>query len=301
MEQIILGNIQPRLNVKIESIPHQDTSKAVIIIQIPNSYLKPHMNNRDKKFYKRYNFEAEPMTEIEVSDTYRRRFTGYQEVESYISRLLEVEKFIMPQIIGQIIAIPTIIRRMIDTSNVKEFSWINQRKLNFKPRDIYIPAHPTPSSNGIKCQFRKKGIAQQELEIHRNGCVHYTSYFGQVLNGKVLLLYHVFCVKLLHTLQFASTLYQRYNYFGDVKIACNLKWVKDSLLPRLDRSNRIFTEYPCQINEINILREFPINMLESKYEYIASGIMDDIFNSYGIWKCPLFDNEGNFKESLLKY
>lgn len=300
MEQIILSNIQPRLNVKIESIPHQDPSKAIIIIQIPNSYLKPHMNNHDKRFYRRYNFEAQPMTEIEVSDSYRRRFVGYQEVESYISKLLELKEFIMPQIIGQIVVIPTILNRIIDTSNVEEFNWIN--KLSFKPKyfDVALPSFPKPSPNGMKCELTNgSGTARMRLEIHRNGCIHFMSYFGEKYEEKMLFLYHIFCVMLLHILQFASILYQRYNYFGDVKIVCNSKWVKDSLLPSPGRSSRILTEYPCQINEINIHREFPINILKSKYEYIASGIMDEIFNSYGIWKCPLFDNEGNFKESLL--
>ena len=297
IEQIILGNIQPRLNVKIQPIEHQDPSKAIIVIQIPNSYLKPHMNSRENKFYKRYEFEALPMTEIEVSDAYKRRFSGYEEVESYISKLLEPEKFIMPQIIGQIIVIPTILSRMIDTSSIKEFDWMN--KLSFKPKYPYIPARPTPSPHGIKCQYRrdKDGPVLQGLEIHRNGCVHYMSYFGKMHQEKMLLLYLDFCVKLLHTLQFASNLYQRYNYFGDVKIACNLKWVRDSWLPRFDRLRRMLGESPCQVNEISISREFPTTVVESKHEYVTSGIMDEIFNCYGLWKCPLFDDEGKLKES----
>jgi len=295
MEQIILGNVQPKLDVEIVSIPHRDTSKAIIVIQIPNSYLKPHMNNRDKKFYKRYNFEAEPMTEIEVSDTYRRRFTGYQEVESYISKLLKLWEFVSPQIIGQIIVIPTIMRRIIDTSDMKEFRWIDQTKLEFRPRGIYIPSFPIPSSNGIKCQHRNKnGIAWISLEIHRNGCIHYMSYFGARDKEDMVFVYSDFCYKLLWTLQFASTLYRRYNYFGDVKIVCNLQGVRNTLIfPKQYDSD------PCQIGEIGVSRESPINVVESRYQYIASGIMDEIFNSYGLWKCPLFDDEGNFEESLL--
>ena len=302
IEQIILGNIQPRLSVKVQPIEHQqDSSKAILIIQIPDSYLKPHQNSRDNKFYKRYNFEALPMTEMEVSDTYRRRFAGYQEVESYVSKVLQLKEFMMPQIIGQIIVIPTILTRMIDTSNVKEFDWMN--KLDFKPKyPPYIPAlPPTPSLNGVQCLHRNKdGHVLRKLEIHRNGCVYYRSYFGEKEEEKMLFLYHFFCVKLLHTLQFASSLYQRYNYFGDVKITCDLRWLKDSWLPRLDRLHRIYQYNPCQVNELNISREFPTNVVESKYEYITSDIMNEIFNSYGLWKCPLFDDEGNLKESKLR-
>ena len=88
IEQIILGNIQPRVNVKILLVEHKDPTKALVVIQIPNSYLKPHMNGRNNKFYKRYNFEAQPMNEIEVTEAYKRRFSGIQEVEKYVSGLL---------------------------------------------------------------------------------------------------------------------------------------------------------------------------------------------------------------------
>ena len=298
MEQIILSNIQPRLNVRIQIIEHQETSKAIVVVQIPNSYLKPHMNQRDNKFYKRYEFEALPMTEIEVSDTYRRRFAGYQEVESYISKLLQLKGFISPQIVGQIIVIPTTLTYMIDTSDVKEFEWMN--KLNFKRKYHKIPTSPTPSANGVRCQTgNKDGSAFERLEIHRNGCVYYTAYFGGMQEENMLFLNDDFCHKLLQILPFASTLYQRYNYFGDVKITCNLQGAKDSWLTRFDALHRIRGNL-CQVTEIDISREFPTNVVESKYEYITSGIMDEIFNCYGLWKCPLFDEEGNLKEDIVK-
>jgi len=303
MEQIILGNIQPRLNVKIKEIEHQDPSKAIIVVQVPNSYLKPHMHGRYNKFYKRYEFEALPMTEIEVSDAYRRRFAGYQEVKSYISMLLGKREFMTitpPPIIGQIVVIPTIINRMIDTSSAKEFDWM--MNLDLMPKyDIYMPSHPTPSSNGIKCQFLDKNeIVRIRLEVHRNGCIHYFSYFGESYQEKMLFLYHIFCVKLLYTLQFASTLYQRYNYYGDVNVTCNLLGTKNSWLPSFGIFSELRGSSPSQVDSINISREYSTNVVQSKYECITSGIMDDIFNSYGLWKCPLFDDEGNLKESMLR-
>jgi len=303
MEQVILGNIQPRLNVKIQEIEHQDPSKAIIVVQIPNSYLKPHMHGRYNKFYKRYEFEAIPMTEIEVSDAYRRRFTGFEEVDGYISKLLENREFmtVTPQIIGQFVVIPTMLSHMIDTSNPKEFDWMINLDLKPKNGMPYMPSRPTPSSNGIKCQFADKDeIIRERLEIHRNGCVHYFSYFGEMYQEKMLFLYHIFCVRLLLTLQFASAVYQRYDYFGDVKVTCNLMKTKNTWLPGFSRFGGLRGMSTCQVDSINISREHSTNVLESKYEYITSGMMDDIFNSYGLWKCPLFDDEGNLKESMLR-
>jgi hypothetical protein len=302
IEQVILSSIQPRLDVKIQQIDHQDPSKVFVVIQIPNSYLKPHMNRQGDRFYKRYNFEAMPMTEIEVNDAYKRRFTGYQEVESYLSKLFDIKGFKSPQIIGQIAVIPTTLRRMVETSNMKEFEWMNQ--LSFKPKERYLPSPTwTPSSNGIKSQFLDKdGHVLENLEIHRNGCVHYINayLFGATDEDKLLFLPLQFCVSLMHTLQFASTVYQRCNYFGDAKIVCSLYGLENSVLPRGDRVHLRYNMFPCQVSEINIAREFLTNIIESKYEFITSGIMDDIFNSYGLWKCPYFDDKGNFKEDSIR-
>lgn len=303
MEQIILGNIQPRLDVKIYTIDCRDQKKAVVVIQVPDSYLKPHMNSRDGKFYKRYQFEASPMTEIEVSDTYRRRFVGYQEVESYVSELFQLEEFVMPQIAGQIVIIPTTLRRRIDTSDVREFDWIN--KLDFKPKYPSIFRYfvrnsipPTPSPNGIRFQH---GDVVEQFEIHRNFCVHSKGYFATMIGEEMHFMALNYCVTLLHALQFASALHQRYNFFGSVKISCRLDFVYDSWLriPTLRRL-RPYRDYSCQTDSINISREFSTSTVESEFEYITSDIMDEIFNCYGIWKCPLFDEERELRQDLLK-
>ena len=295
IEQIILGNIEPRLNIKIQLVEHKDPTKAIVVIEIPNSYLKPHMNGRDCKFYRRYNFEALPMTEMQVNDTYKRRFRGYQEIEDYVE-LLEPKSYVIPQIIGQIIVIPTMLTRMINTSDINKFNWMNE--LEFFPRGIYLPSRPYPSVFGIKCQLKNNsGTILQQLDIHRNGCINYLTYFGDKdRNDKMVFLYNIFISKLLHTLQFASITYQKYNYFGDVKIFCNLKWLQNTYLIDLERDRALDTN-PCQVTELAVSREFSTTLIESKYEYVASGIMDEIFNCYGLWKCPLFDDEGNLKES----
>lgn len=303
LEQLILGNIHPRLNVKINLVDHQDPSKAILVVQIPNSYLKPHMHGPYNKFYKRYQFQATPMTEIEVSDAYRRRFIGYEEIEKYLSKVLDVKEFLSPQIIGQIVVIPTVLTsHMVETSTTEGFDWMN--KIVFKPQKFYnypmpyVPSSPAPSPNGLKCQLkREEKTVVQELEIHRNGCVYHFSYYGEMNEGKLLFLSDIFCFRLLQALQFASSFYQRYNYFGDTKISCRLQWVQDSWLPRFDRFGRVRETHPCQTNVISISREFSTTMIESEYEYVASGIMDEIFNCYGLWKCLLFSDEGKLKES----
>ena len=50
LEQILLSHIVPRLDVKIKSIEIPDSEKSILLIQIPNSYQKPHQSNLSKKF-----------------------------------------------------------------------------------------------------------------------------------------------------------------------------------------------------------------------------------------------------------
>jgi len=299
MEQIVLSNVYPRLYIRTKIIEH-DSDRVFLVLQIPDSYLKPHMNSRDNKYYRRHQFEALPMTETEVGEAYRRRFTGYEKVENYISEVLFLKKFLSPSIIGQIVVIPTTLNRMIDISR-EEFDWINILDLRPKIAGLtYVPSSPIPSTYGVKCEALSSSprIFREKLEIHRNGCVHYLRNFGESISDRILFLYHVFCLKLLHTFQFASSIYQRYNFFGDVKITCKLEFLGDSYLPRLNGTNRALEEYPCQTSEIQISREVSTAMLETDHEYIASGIMDEISNNYGLWKCPLFDEKRKFKETI---
>jgi len=299
MEQVILGNIHPRLNTKMRGVEHPNPSRSILVMQIPDSYLKPHMNNRDNKFYKRYSFEAVPMTETEVNDAYRRRFRGYQDVEDYISE--RTVQYAGP-IWGQILVIPAILRSMIDSSSAEKFQWA--RSLTFKPEHhdlslTYIPSGAKPAPYGIKFELRRNtGGIFNTLRVHRNGCINYLENYGESIREKRVFLHNIFCLRLLYTFQFATALYHRHNYFGDLRVVCNLDAVKDSLLPNLRRRNRALEGYPCQSREINVTREISTDQIESESEYIASGIMDEVFNCYGLWKCPLFDNEGNLKKDV---
>lgn len=301
IEQVILSNVQPRLNVKLQLIDHQDQSKVIIVIQIPDSYLKPHMKRQGDRFYKRHNFEALPMTELEVNDAYKTRFASYQEVESYISKLLETKGIPSTHIIGQIVVTPTVLRRMIDTSDIQKFDWIEHlTALNFNPSYLYIPSIISPSPNGVKSQYlAADGHARRSLEIHRNGCVYYKDEYGEM--GKERMIFHPLALSggIMCTLQFASMVYQRYNFFGELKIICDLRPLRNSWV---DSYRRFVIDYsPCQTNEITISREYPTNIVESKYELVTSGIMDEIFNSYGLWKCPFFDEKGNFITDSARY
>lgn len=304
MEQILLSNISPRLLPKIQAVPHQDTQKSILIIQIPDSYLKPHMNSRSGKYYKRYNFEALEMTELEVSDAYRKRFNTYDEIEHYVNKILSRET--TSGIFGQIIVIPTILdHKLIEISDKSQFSWLDLNHIDPQPSGFiyashndYVPNFPQPSANGIICRREHE---ETFLEIHRNGTVEYADDFSARDEKGSYFLDKTFCVRLLHTLQFANVVFSRYNYLGNVKIVISLNGdeVNGSLLSSEHERHPVRWTV-CSSKQIRIEREWSSTMLETEFSFIAASIMDEIFNHFSRWKCPLFDDKGNYLADLFR-
>ena len=119
LEQIISSNIVPRLDVKIKCIEIPNSEKFILLIQIPDSYQKPHQSNMSKKFYKHFQFESAEMTENEVSDRYKSRFSNYKQVNRYIKEILTDAK--EDTIIVNVVVIPSNIEhRLVDASNYDE-------------------------------------------------------------------------------------------------------------------------------------------------------------------------------------
>src|SRR2546425_1660493 len=87
LEQVLLTNIAPRLLTRMKEIPVSD-DKSFLLIEVADSSFKPHMvigsGKYQNRYFKRFQLEAQPMTETEVSDAYRRRFLTFQEVEQYL-------------------------------------------------------------------------------------------------------------------------------------------------------------------------------------------------------------------------
>lgn len=74
LEQIINSSIQRRIS-EILIYPIRNLGKieeTIYIVKIPKSLDAPHLN-KDKKFYKRFNFESVPMEEYEIRQSYGRK------------------------------------------------------------------------------------------------------------------------------------------------------------------------------------------------------------------------------------
>ena len=79
----VIQMIQPRIDgLKIYPIRMDGSiEKSLYIVRIPRSANAPHMA-RDKRYYKRINFESVPMEDYEVKDTYNRVVTPNLVIEN---------------------------------------------------------------------------------------------------------------------------------------------------------------------------------------------------------------------------
>jgi len=108
----------------------------------------------------------------------------------------------------------------------------------------------------------------------------------------IIFSYQHMALKLMQILQFTNIVLSDYNYFGDVKIIVTLTSSSKSIIP--DQEGNLFGIQSLDNLNAIIEREHSTDYIETKYEQITSSIMNEIFNHYGGFRCPLFDEEGNY-------
>ncbi|MBK8342941.1 MAG: ATP-binding protein [Bacteroidetes bacterium] len=93
LEQVISSTIQRNIpHLKIFPIRKAgDIKRSIYVVQIPESDEAPHIS-RDKKFYKRYNFEAVAMEEYEVRQLYGRTTKSKLTFADYSIGIIEANK-----------------------------------------------------------------------------------------------------------------------------------------------------------------------------------------------------------------
>lgn len=84
IEQVLNSGIQQKIKgLRIYPIRKDgNVEQSIYVVKIPKSYDTPHMS-KDKKFYRRYNFEAVPMEEYEIRDLYNRKSRSKLLIQGY--------------------------------------------------------------------------------------------------------------------------------------------------------------------------------------------------------------------------
>ena len=285
IENIILAHITPRLVVGIKAIEIPNSTKSILVIHIPDSYLRPHYS-KDNKFYKRFNFKSEAMTEQEIADLYKRRFSNREQVNRYVKKILVGLRIGL--IIGNIVILPSNIdHRLIDTFDSRKFQWIEDIRLKTQNNEFgksIVPCLPTPFSYGLT-HAKPLHDNNARLSIHRNGCIHYVQNFRfdstapkHSIRDKEL------AVRIVETLEFAHIIMLHYNYFGEMKIIVTLNGPRGTEISELAG-----TKPPKDLLCVKIRRECPLEYLGENYEKVAASIMHEVVNYYGMPRCPHFD------------
>lgn len=93
LEQLINSTIQRHIpDLKIFPIRENgDIEKTIYIVKIPKSVEAPHIS-RDKRFYKRFNFESIMMEEYEIRQLYGRKVKSKLCIESWSTQELKNEE-----------------------------------------------------------------------------------------------------------------------------------------------------------------------------------------------------------------
>ena len=94
LEQIINSTVNRNIEgLKIFPIRYNgNICETIYVVQIPVSLNTPHQS-RDKRFYKRYNFESVPMEEYEIRQLYGRKLKSELIIDKYSIRIQELQKF----------------------------------------------------------------------------------------------------------------------------------------------------------------------------------------------------------------
>ena len=292
IENKILTHVTPRLFVRIKTIQIPNTTKSILVIQIPDSYTRPHYS-KNHKFYKRFHLKSEIMTEQEIADMYKNRYSNQDQVNQYVENILVDES--SSEIIGNIVIIPSnIMHRLIDTFNEEKIYWIDGIRLTQYSGDhgqSIVPCKPFPSSYGLVDKGRSNnGTVVHELNIHRNGCIHLRKNFHVDVESLRYLHVNDLAIRLMESLEFACKIMNHHNYSGELKIVVTLIGPQNTVLPHVNSGRN----HPNKL-KVKIEREFPLEHIEQHYEQVAACIMHEVANYYGVVRCISFSDDDKWK------
>lgn len=301
LENIIIGNIMPRVNVQFQKIPIPDSDKIILVIHIPEGQNKPYYSSNGNRYFKRYNFQASPMMEHEIEAMYRERFFGVSNLARYVNEVVSFNKNFIPlekrpKIIDcHIIVSPLRIEdRIIDfTDGMRIGQELRESNVTIRNSSRYLCGIEEPSKYGIKWA---DSIMSQIVEVHRNGLVYCMGESSSLDSENTLQFYEGdFCNYLLNTILFSDTVYSKFNFVGKVKIIAKIMNCANSVI--YIPSYQIRREpNKCYAEEIIIEREWDSWKLKDDYLKIGKSIMDEAANCYGLWKSRyLIEKDGTIQ------
>ncbi len=237
------------------------------------------------------------MDEHEIEALYQKRFFGVAKLAKYIDETILNKRSKLQgeesKIDGHIIITPLRIdNRIIDTSNKEQIDFDpNKIRLEPRPTGLYLHGISKPSRYGVQWSDY---YPYQNIEIHRNGLVHYMSneygHFDRDSGEKIISEFEL-ARNLLETIQFADIVYSKFDFTGKVRIVLKVMNSAGSEIIKGRHFSSLTSSFKCDIEEIYIEREWDSWRLKEDYLEIGKSIMDEFSNCYGLWKSDMFNEE----------
>ena len=118
--------------------------------------------------------------------------------------------------------------------------------------------------------------------------------FGGPDNMMRLSYSHV-AVRIMQTIEFASKIMAAYNYFGEQKAILTLSSPSETTLVWVQKDGLVHESGEPTRLDLTIEREYPSDYAKENYQQITAFMMHELFNHYGIPRCPRFDENNEWR------
>ena len=303
IENIILSSIQPKLEVDIRPIPLQsDSSKAAIILRIPESTRAPHMVSAggEYRYYRRRNFQASMMEEFEVRELYGRTVDLSKRVEDFLVSkgygLLDPNRNGEPW--KSILICPMLLQDDLVKVDDETRDFVRNLPATYGTDLTIFWRDLEPSVDGFDCVGRERQppeLIYRLFEVDRNGCIQIARRVQTNMPEEKKISAYDIALQLINGLLIASRLYDRVAYLGNVKIVLGVNNIPAFELARASRGPFFDKAVMRGRSALQIPREKYSGTLSTQAEPIAKDMMDQLYNAFGIMKSDMFDNSGKFR------
>jgi hypothetical protein len=300
IENVALNSISPRVQMSIKRIElSSDPSRSVLILLIPASLQAPHMLTKggDNRYYKRFNFSSVPMEEQEVRFLFQKNIQMREETsrieQSKDNCLRDLNNDGSPWLC--MLSYPEIIAGDLFSINDRTLDWLRNSIRQTMDESKYLESFLRPISSGFLAKDEENSRISYILEVRKDGVLEWGTSELFITDEKSegpTFFPIVFAKELMGFLDFLGRFYEKWDYFGSVRLVIGFNNIQDCPI-RDGIARRNIPRFPNPT--LLICTEFlPMNLAEDCQEYTHS-IMDQLFNELGKMSCPHFDDRGHLK------
>jgi hypothetical protein len=190
---------------------------------------------------------------------------------------------------------PEIIAGDLFSINDRTLDWLRNSIRQTMDESKYLESFLRPISSGFLAKDEENSRISYILEVRKDGVLEWGTSELFITDEKSegpTFFPIVFAKELMGFLDFLGRFYEKWDYFGSVRLVIGFNNMQDCPI-RDGIARRNIPRFPNPT--LLICTEFlPMNLAEDCQEYTHS-IMDQLFNELGEMSCSYFDNRGHLK------